>query len=170
MGRFSIDATDLEWIDGSRDNPEDLCLYGHAVAVIGGRTLEYDATVSATALYLLKTLTEDHTAGGYIQMLPCCGQFLIPNADLSEVTILGCGNGVDWSVIHDGDAVRLILEDGTEHTVPLEEYKAEVFRFADQIEAFYRSCAPKVLPEDAFEREGWIAFRNEWRRRREKKI
>lgn len=167
MPIFTIDATELQWIDGSRDNPTDLCLHGHAVAVIGGKKLEYDATVSATALYLLKTLSEDHIMGGNIQMLPCCGHFMIPDGELSEVTILGCGNGLDWSVIHVGDSVKLIPEDRTEVTVPLEEYKAEVFRFADKIEAFYRSCTPKVLPEDAFERNGYIAFWNEWHRRRE---
>ena len=166
MSTFTIDATDFHWIDGSTDYPEDLCLHGHAVAVIGGKKLEYDATVSATALYLLKSLTQDHTVSDCIQMLPCCGHWFIPNKDLSEVTISGCINGIDWLVIHEGDAVRLILEDRTEVTVPLEEYKAEVFRFADKIEAFYRSCTPRVLPEDAFERNGYIAFWNEWRRRR----
>lgn len=29
MGKFHIDATELYWIDGSADDPEDLCL--HAV-------------------------------------------------------------------------------------------------------------------------------------------
>ena len=60
MGKFHIDATKLCWIDGSKDNPEDRCLHGHAVAYIGREKLEYDCTVSATALFLLKTLTENH--------------------------------------------------------------------------------------------------------------
>ena len=100
------------------------------------------------------------------QMLPCCGFFMIPNDGLDDVTIVGCDNGVDWSVVHDGDHVRLILEDGYEETAAIEEYKAEVFRFADPIEAFYASCTPKVLPEDEFSRKGFLAFRNEWHRRR----
>lgn len=36
--------------------------HAHAVARIGDETLEYEATVSATALYLLKSLREDHQA------------------------------------------------------------------------------------------------------------
>ena len=50
---FSIDVTDLHWL---KDVPEkeDLCLHGHAVAKIGEEVFEYDATVSSTALYLLK--------------------------------------------------------------------------------------------------------------------
>lgn len=76
MGFFSINATNFEWIDGSNDNPEDLCLHGHAIAYIGKQKLEYDATISATALYLLKTLTEDHIISTDNQMLPCCGFFI----------------------------------------------------------------------------------------------
>ena len=43
--------------------------------------------------------------------------------------------------------VVLPLEDGTAVTVPLEEYRQEVFRFADRVEGYYRQCAPKQLPE-----------------------
>ena len=60
MGIFSISATDFEWIDGRKNNSEDLCLHGHAIVCIGEHNYEYDATISATALYLLKTLTENH--------------------------------------------------------------------------------------------------------------
>ena len=57
---FSIYADNLTWINDNKDDPEDLFLHGHAVVIIGNHKLEYEATVSATALYLLKTLTEDH--------------------------------------------------------------------------------------------------------------
>ena len=60
----------------SKDDADDLCLHGHAVAYIGNRKLEYECTVSATALYLLKSLTEDHIMCEDNQILPCCG-FLI---------------------------------------------------------------------------------------------
>jgi hypothetical protein len=110
MGFFSISATDLKWINGSKDDPEDLCLHGHAIAVIGNRKLEYDATISATALYLLKSLTEDHIIHDDNQMLPCCGFFFIPNGKLDNVTILGCPKGIDWSIIHDGKTIVLELE------------------------------------------------------------
>lgn len=167
MGRFSIDADDLRWIKNAADDPEDLCLHGRATARIGERELSYDeTTVSATALYLLKTLTEDHEIFKDNQMLPCCGFFYLPNRELTSVTILGCCNGVDWSVIHDGDFVKLELEDGYTQTVALEEYRAEVFRFADKIEDFYSRCSSKVVPEDEFDRNGYTAFWNEWHRRR----
>lgn len=166
MGKFFIDATELCWIDGSADNSEDLCLHGHAVAHIGEERLEYDCTVSATALYLLKTLTEDHMIHKDNQMLPCCGDFCIPDAKLENVTICGCGNGIDWTVKHSGGDVILALENGAETAVPIEEYRQEVYRFADKIEDYYKSCSPKKIPKDKFSHDGYIAFWNEWHRRR----
>lgn len=166
MGEFRIDAAELHWIDGSADDPEDLCLHGHAVACIGGRRLEYDCTVSAAALVLLKTLTEDHRIHESLQLLPCCGHFCIPDAKLENVAIIGCDSGIDWTVKHEGDYVVLQLEGGTETAVPPEEYRREVHRFADKIERFYKPRSPRKMPEDPFERDGYAAFWNEWHRRR----
>ena len=166
MGKFHIDATELYWIDGSADNVEDLCLHGHVIACIGKESLEYDCTVSATALFLLKTLTENHIIYEDNQMLPCCGHFYIPDAELQNVSISGCGNGIDWTVMHSGNDVTLILENGTEVTVTLEEYQQEVYQFVDKIENYYKSCSPKKLPENKFRNDGYIAFWNEWHRRR----
>ncbi len=166
MGKFLIDATELCWIDGSADNADDLCLHGHAVVYIGNERLEYDATVSATALYLLKTLTEEHMIYEDNQMLPCCGHFYIPDENLENVTICGCNNGIDWTVKHSGRDVILILESGTATTISLEEYRQEVYKFADKIEDYYKHCSPKNVPGDEYERNGYIAFWNEWHRRR----
>lgn len=168
MGIFKIDVENLSWINGTEDDPNDLCLHGHAVAYIGERRLEYDATVSATALYLLKSLQEDHKIYEDNQMLPCCGFFYIPNETLDNVVICGCPNGVDWTIKHKKDEIVLILEDGMEETVSEKDYRKEVFQFADKIEAFYNKCKPKNLPEDEFGRSGYIAFWNEWHRRRQK--
>ena len=93
MGKFHIDATKLCWIDGSKDNPEDRCLHGHAVAYIGREKLEYDCTVSATALFLLKTLTENHILHEGNQMLHVADIFMFPTKSLktyiSAVAITG---------------------------------------------------------------------------------
>lgn len=166
MKKFIIDVTELYWINGDMDDPEDLCLHGHAVAYIGGEKLEYDCTVSATALYLLKTLTEDHIIHEDNQMLPCCGHFYIPDAKLENIVISGCDKGIDWTVRHNGSNVILTLENGTEVTIPLKKYRQEVYRFADKIENYYKSCSPQKLPEDKFDHDGYIAFWNEWHRRR----
>ena len=99
-------------------------------------------------------------------MLPCCGHFYVPDAKLENVTISGCGNGIDWTVRHSGKNVILTLENGTEETIQLEEYRQEVYRFVDKIEEYYKSCSPKKIPEDSFRRDGYVAFWNEWHRRR----
>lgn len=162
---FSINATNFKWSD-KIDETEDLCLHGHAVVHIGEKKLEYDATISATALYLLKTLTENHIINTDNQLLPCCGFSMFPNDTLDNVVIAGCDNGIDWSVIHDGDTVILELEDGTRENISIKKYKQEVFKFADKVEAFYKSCSPKKIPDDKIDRNGYIAFWNEWHRRR----
>lgn len=168
MGVFKIDVEELSWINEEKDDKEDLCLHGNAIVIVGKRKLEYHATVSATALYLLKTLTEEHIINEDNQMLPCCGFFYIPNSDLTEVSIIGCDNGIDWTVLHEDNRVKIILENGEETIVDLEEYRLEVFRFVDKIEDFYKKCSPKKLSKDKFESDGYIAFWNEWHRRRGK--
>lgn len=138
MELFKICIEDLYWIDGSKDNPDDLCLHGKMYTVIGEQKLVHDGsvTVSASALYFLKTLTEDHIINKDNQMMPCCGHMIIPNEDGKTVTIAGCTQGVDWTVLHEGENVKIILEDGAKIIVPLEMYKNEVFKFADEISAF----------------------------------
>lgn len=69
MGVFKIEANNLCWIDSSIDNPDDLCLHGNVIVKIGDEIYRYNATVSATALYLLKSLTEDHIIYDDIQMI-----------------------------------------------------------------------------------------------------
>lgn len=113
MGTFKIKADNFEWIGGAKDDPQDRCLHGHVTVQFGDTVLEDIGTVSATALYLLKTLTEDKIVTRHdIQMIPCCGHFLIANRDLTEVQISGCDNGTDWTTIHEGNSVRFILASG----------------------------------------------------------
>lgn len=145
------------------DEEEDLCLHGTAIATIEQERFEYEATVSSTALYLLKSLKEDHKIYESNQMLPCCGFFMIANENLSKVDICGCPNGIDWSVLHEGDEVVLITNSGNVAKISLEEYKKIVFSFTDKIEAFYKESTPKKIPTDEFGKNGYIAFWNEWR-------
>ena len=162
---FRIDVTDFEWISSIPDDPQDLCLHGVVTAVIGDEVLRDNATVSSTALYLLKTLTENHIAGEDNQMIPCCGHLLIPDEDLTEVTIVGCPYGIDWTVEQVSGGVNITTESGRETFVPMEEYRAEVFRFVDKVETFYKISAPRT-PCDEFERKAYTAFWSEWNRRR----
>ena len=166
MGIFKIKADRFEWIGGVADDPQDLCLHGRVTVQFGDTVVEDTGTVSATALYLLKTLAEDKVMAPHdIQMIPCCGHFLIANAELTEVQISGCDTGTDWSTIHEGDMVRLILPSGQEEVVALREYQYKVLDFAKSVKKFYDACTPKEIPKDEFDRNGYTAFWNEWQRR-----
>lgn len=168
MGTFKIDVDEFSWINGAEDDPSDRCLHGRVTVQIGQTVLQDVGTVSATALYLLKSLTEDKLMNdSSIQMIPCCGFFMIANPGLTEVSIIGCDTGTDWSVIHEDGRVKLVTESGVTEYVDLADYQAEVFRFADKVEAYYNACKPKEIPEDEFDRNGYTAFWNEWHRRRE---
>lgn len=157
----------MHWIHGATDDPEDLCLHGFVRVIIGDEILEYEGTVSATSLYLLKTIQEDHLIGQDIQMIPCCGFSIYPKADDSgDVFIVGCNQGVDWSVIHAGGKIVLVTASGNKTEISLEEYKSAVFDFVDEVEGYYNKCSPKILPEEEVDRQGYIGFWKEWHRRR----
>jgi hypothetical protein len=164
---FSVEVRDLRWLEGASEE-EDICLHGDVTIYIGDRIYERpNTTVSSTALYLLKSLTQDHNIyRESTQMLPCCGFFMIADGTLSTVDIMGCNDGIDWSVIHTGSHVKLVTETDDITYVSLEEYKKTVFGFADEIEAFYLKSKPKKDVTDAFIRNGYNAFWNEWHRRR----
>lgn len=162
---FQIDVTDFEWISELPDDPKDLCLHGKVTAHIGDELVEDHGTVSASALYLLRSLTEDHHTGQENQMIPCCGHFLIANDDVTEVYISGCPYGTDWTVEQMSGSVKITTGSGKETFVPMEEYREEVFRFADKVESYYAQSKPKE-PQDDFAARGYRAFWNEWHRRR----
>ena len=52
-----------------------------------------------------------------------------------------------------------------EEVVELSAYREEVLRFAEKVETFYNTSAPKELPTNEYDRNGYIAFWNEWHRR-----
>ena len=167
--RFSITAEQLTWIGDNPDDPDDLCAHGDVTVEVEGRNLFYSCCASAAALQMLRTLTEDHRRDPQqLQMMPCCGHFMIADKNLENVSIVGCDYGVDYDVIHREGGVSLITEEGEIFYIPMEEYRREVLAFARTIEEFYQRCTPKKLPEDEFERNGYLAFWNEWNRRMEK--
>lgn len=159
----AINIIDLYWIKGEKDDPDDLCLHGNVNAKIGDEIVadKYSCTVSSTALYLLKSLEEDHILGESAnQMLSCCGFFIIPHDIDDTVEICGCPNGIDWSVFHNNGYVKLVTEKGSEITIDSNFCREIVFDFVDKIEDYYRLCQDKNIPTDSFERNGYIKF---WR-------
>lgn len=44
------------------------------------------------------------------------------------------------------------------------DYKEGFKNFANKVEEFYNKCSKKILPKNDFEKNGYIAFWNEWKR------
>ena len=167
---FDIKILDLHWISYI-DDPKDLCLHGHVFVRIGNEIVadkeSLGVAVSSTALYLMRTLKNNYKKDDYAsQLLPCCGHFFM--ADDFEVHICGCGNGIDWTIIHVEDhKVKHISDDGQEAIVTFEKYKSIVLDFADKVENFYRQSLPKTIPTDDFDKKGYLTFWKEWRNLRD---
>lgn len=100
------------------------------------------------------------------QMLPCCGHFIIPSDYDDTVEICGCPSGVDWSVLHIDGVVKLVTEKANEVTINLNDYIKIVFNFVDKVEEFYKKSEAKNIPNDDFDRDGYIKFWKEWDNRR----
>lgn len=165
---LEIRILDLHWIENI-DDPTDLCAHGHIFVRIGDEVISdkngLDVTVSATALYLMRTISKNYKKGDYAsQLLPCCGHFVIADNNKNSVDICGCPSGIDWTIIHTDDStVKHISASGKEATIGLDLYKEMVLDFADQVENFYNKSLPKVIPSDDFDKKGYLAFWNEWR-------
>lgn len=168
---ITLRATNLRWINGSADDPADLCAHADIEFAIGGEALldttaGANLTASAAALFLLRTLERSHTAadpvGGHL--FPCCGFAMWERDDSPDVCVTGCGSGANFEVLRTAAGVSVRAADGREWTVSADEWRAAVCAFADQVAALYAACAPKQPSAD--DAPGWRAFRSEWARRR----
>lgn len=174
-GRIVLQPVAMGWITGTEDDGTDQCAHGDvvftidAIPFVGGTDAE-GVTVSAAALFLLRTLTHDHTAAHpvaeYSQLFPCCGFTVYPNDGRFPVQVLGCNVGIDVDVTHSARTVHLRGPDGTEATVTETEWKDAVVGFVDAVQAFYDAAPPRQPIDDDFEDEGWRAFWKEWGERR----
>ena len=165
---FKLEVIDLHWINNI-DDPTDLCAHGHDFVKIGNEIIcdknSIDITVSSTALYLMRTLESNYTKGDYSsQFLPCCGHFFIANESQDYVNIMGCLNGIDWTIIHtENGKIRHITEKGNEAIIEKVEYQKIVLEFVNKVDYFYKSSLPKIVPTDDFGKNGYLTFWNEWK-------
>lgn len=167
---FIIKLSNLCFLGEQDEIQKDLCLHGNAFIQIGNHVLEDGKenqwTVSAGVLRLLRSIVENHYAKDEEHLMPCCGHFMIPSDDLQTVTISGCPNGIDFTVLHKGNIVELITG---QHNVliPFDEYKNIVLKIVEEVELFYQSSPPKKFDSD-FDKDGYEAFWNEWQSTKEK--
>jgi hypothetical protein len=80
-----------------------------------------------------------------------------------HVICLGCPNGKNPEVIHQGSSILVKSEQA--EVVSFEAWKNAVFGFVDEVRTFYDRSLPKTELSDD-EGAGWAAFWQEWRTRR----
>jgi hypothetical protein len=169
----TLRPVNLQWIRGADDDPDDLCAHGDVEFRIGEDVLlnpqtGRDLTVSAAALYLLRTLSVPHTREAPVgdHLFPCCGFTMYAVDGEPDVVICGCPGGHDFEVLHEvgGAGVVVRAADGREWPVGWPEWRAAVFAFADEVAAFYAACSPRRPADD--DAAGFRRFAAEWERRR----
>jgi hypothetical protein len=168
-----LSPVDLRWINGSEDDPADLCAHGDFEFRIDGEVLSdgsagRELTLSAAALYLLRTLSRSHTKDEPLgdHLFPCCAHAMYDVPDQDDVAIVGCFNGVDFEVDHrdGGTSVLVRGADGRGWSVDRQSWRDAVFAFADAVSEFYARSSPKRPAAD--DADGFRAFQDEWERRR----
>jgi hypothetical protein len=178
----SIIPTRLHWLkDDGLDCPNDLCAHSPVNFSIGKVSLltaaDGDFTVSASSIYLLRSLTSNHiiepnteaplsgTSTTYENLFPCCGHTMIDNGEF-DVQITGCPNGSNFNVTHLADSIRVHVNEQTHFDVRQNDWKSAVLSFVDTVREFYNNSELKT-PADDFASAGYNAMIAEWDRRRE---
>lgn len=167
---IELEVLDFQWVKGTEDDPLDHCAHGRVNFRINAtRFVEPDDgiwTASASALYLLRTLTENSTSENSVAegnfMFPCCAFCVWPIEHRFEVVTLGCPNGIDVEIIHQGKMVIVQSSVGSE-IVQSSEWTAAVLDFVESVQEFYSASSPKEEIDDEYDRQGWEAFWEEWK-------
>ena len=154
MQMIVLEASDLQWIKGADDDPNDQCAHGRVCFAIDDvvfvRPEDSRWTVSAAALYLLRTLehdnTSDHSVCSSNFMFPCCGHACWPDEGDFKVICIGCDTGIDVAVKHLGDLIKICTAKGDCRAVQLSEWNRAVFQFADSVAAIYEARPQRSHP------------------------
>ena len=171
---MELRALELGWIKGREDDPADQCAHGKILFQVGNiifvRPEDGIWTVSAAGLFLLRTLEHDHTAENPVSefnfLIPHCGNDAWKNkGSRFNVVCMGCNQGRNPEVIHRHN--KILVRTEQEQSVSFQDWKESVFAFADEVRGFYDESSPEVVPDPEALREGWTAFWQEWRSRRE---
>lgn len=171
LAMISLRPTNLHWNNGSADDPADLCAHSpvefriHADVLV--QPSDGDRTVSAAAVYLLRTLSQAHTKHTPVgeHLFPHCGHGIFAVEGQEDVTITGCNSGIDFEVVHVEKDVVLTATDGREHRITATDWKKAVCEFSDAVQAFYAASSQKE-PSDEFDQQSFQKFLSEWSRRR----
>lgn len=83
--------------------------------------------------------------------------------DNEPITIMGCNDGIDWSVTHQKNIVTLESEQRSKAELLFNEYKDIIINFTDVIEDFYGNPNDKSAPIDELDRDAFHKFWHEWK-------
>jgi len=160
---MKLEVKNLHYLGKSKKEKKyDLCVHGNVFFEIDGDVicdLKDTWCVSASAYRFMKSLKEDHWCD-HNQMIPCCGGFMIPSDDNTNVIITSCEFGIDFDVIREDDNIKIMTDD-KDYVVSFDEYKRVISRFVNEVEKFYLESDKKIFWSD-FERSGHSAFITEW--------
>ena len=166
MRVFKLEILDKYWLPGQPEET-DLCLHGEVRVHIGAHVLHDDVSLSAAALHLLRTVKDNHEPDEYAKLFPTDGFCWTPWGDPYPIYLGGCPNGgIDGSVLHEDGCVCIELENLQEMRVPLADYRAEVFRIADEVEGTFRDSKPKIVQRDSLGELWYPLFWTEWQQLR----
>ena len=166
---ITLKAETKTWLGTSDDCPSDLCAHGTVRFSVDGMTVvtpDDEWTISAAAIYLLRTLKNNHTPETPVgeHLFPCCGFTMYDMDGDDDVLIMGCLNGIDCSVLHRGESVDITTLAGETRSVSRTEWENAVLHFSADVRSFYDGSADKT-PYDDVQRKGFAKMMSEWERR-----
>lgn len=166
---IELKSLNLHWLENS-EAERDLCAHSSVYLKINSKIVSDknagDWTVSSSAYYLLKSLKENHDGNIEPQLLPCCGFNMYAVGDnKDELLIIGCPNGINWTISHKQNKVIHQFEDDEIIETDFDEWRNAVCNFSDEIMNFYENSPTKIVDDE--DRRGFELFMREWKRRRE---
>ncbi len=169
---IELKLENTHWIKGSKDDPEDQCAHGNIKFILDDLIIsdaQEEWTVSAAALFLLRTVHLDHSENASVAesnyIIPCCGfnPFKIED-DRFQLLLMGCNHGLNPEITHQNGLVS-VTHNGQVRTVIKSEWAQAIANFAEEVLSFYRSSSPKLPIEDKLDQEGWGLFWQEFHHR-----
>lgn len=166
---ITISADNLTWLNTNDDCPGDLCAHSTVQFSVKGLdivTPTDEWTVNASVIYLLRTLERNHTKDAPVgeHLFPCCGFSMYGVHDSNDVLIVGCPNGIDATIEHIDDQIRITAESGESRIVEKSQWTDAVLQFSNSVREFYDASAEKI-PGDDVTRDGFETMILEWERR-----
>jgi len=178
---FKIELKKIHWLASyGEDDDLDRCAHGKVTVIIGDEIIADNSEdeddfwcLSAMAFHLLRTLDMSHTEESKVGdcLVTASGHHIDHHKNDPYVHIeteYCAGYGKNWWVIHEEDTIKLETESSKVIGISFNHYKEEVLSFVDKVEAFYKNSKPKILPDDHYDKEGYLKFWKEWNERRAK--